>query len=504
MDIQLYYQEKGQGKPFFMLHGNGEDGNYFVHQIDFFAASYRVIAVDTRGHGKSPRGTAPFTISQFADDLMHLFNRLSIQKADVLGFSDGANIALLFALRYPDRVDRLILNGANLFPAGVKPYVQLPIELGYRAAKLFALRSEEAKHHAELLSLMVNDLNISPERLKTLQLPVLVITATRDLVRDSHSRLIAELLPNSVWKKIPGDHFAANKNPAVFNEIVNSFLKEEHPSKIRCIVLDLDGTTLNSSGHLTEHTRDTLERLIQKGIHVVIASGRPFDALPADILDVPGIEYAITSNGAAIYHLPSERCIHRTVLKRDSALGVLQVAEAYGCVLEAFVEGKAYAESVYVKDPVQYGASAASVRYIRRTREPIDHMRQFIMDHSNQLDSIALILKDASEYSRVCNAIEQAVPDVYITSAVDWLLEVSDIHCGKHNAIRYLLEILHLPIETVAAFGDGDNDADMLQEAAVGIAVSNASALCLQAADFVTKSNTEEGVPYGIQELLRL
>ena len=69
MDIQLHYVEKGQGMPLILLHGNGEDGGYFKHQIDHFSGAYRVIAIDTRGHGQSPRGFAPFTIRQFAEDL---------------------------------------------------------------------------------------------------------------------------------------------------------------------------------------------------------------------------------------------------------------------------------------------------------------------------------------------------------------------------------------------------------------------------------------------------
>lgn len=62
MDIELYYQEKGSGEPFILLHGNGEDGSYFEHQTEHFRDRYRVIALDTRGHGKSPRGGAPFTL----------------------------------------------------------------------------------------------------------------------------------------------------------------------------------------------------------------------------------------------------------------------------------------------------------------------------------------------------------------------------------------------------------------------------------------------------------
>ena len=120
-DIQLHYIEQGQGQPLILLHGNGESCDYFEHQVSFFAKDYNVIAIDTRGHGKSPRGEKPFTIVQFAEDLHDFMDEKGITKANLLGFSDGGNIALTFALKYPERIDKMIIDGANLFPRGVKP-----------------------------------------------------------------------------------------------------------------------------------------------------------------------------------------------------------------------------------------------------------------------------------------------------------------------------------------------------------------------------------------------
>ena len=227
MDISLHYLEKGQGKPLILLHGNGEDSSYFVYQVAYFSRFYRVIAIDTRGHGQSPRGTAPFSIQQFAEDLRGFLDQHDIPKAHILGFSDGGNIALTFALHYPERVDRLILNGANLFPAGVKSTVQLPIVLGYHTASLFAKRSPKAKENAALLGLMVKEPNIRPEELNGLTVPTLVIAGTKDMIRESHTRLIARSLPNARLVLLPGDHFIANKEPAAFNRAVRDFLNEE-------------------------------------------------------------------------------------------------------------------------------------------------------------------------------------------------------------------------------------------------------------------------------------
>ena len=103
MEINLNYLEKGTGFPLILLHGNGESLEYFEHQIAYFSKNYRVIALDTRGHGKSPRGEAPFSIRQFAEDLKGFMDQKEIEKAHILGFSDGGNIALTFALKYPGR-----------------------------------------------------------------------------------------------------------------------------------------------------------------------------------------------------------------------------------------------------------------------------------------------------------------------------------------------------------------------------------------------------------------
>ena len=209
------------------LHGNGEDCTYFRNQIDEFARNYHVYALDTRGHGKTPRGDNPFSIRQFADDLRDFMNDHQIERAHLPGFSDGGNIAMIFAMKYPEKVNRLILNGANLDAKGVKRSVQIPIEIGYRIAKHFSQKSEKAKLNTEMLGLMVNDPNIKPEELSSIKAKTLVIAGTRDMIRKSHTQLIARIIPDSKLIFINGDHFVANKNPDDFNSAVLSFLKLE-------------------------------------------------------------------------------------------------------------------------------------------------------------------------------------------------------------------------------------------------------------------------------------
>jgi pimeloyl-ACP methyl ester carboxylesterase len=150
----------------------------------------------------------------------------AIGKAILLGFSDGGNISLTFALKYPERVEKLIIDGANLFPSGVRPLYQWPIEIGYRIAKLFAKKSEQANQNAEMLGLMVNEPHIEPSELARLTMPVLIVAGTKDMIKESHTRLIYKSLPNAKLEIVEGDHFVANKNSALFNRVVEEFLRK--------------------------------------------------------------------------------------------------------------------------------------------------------------------------------------------------------------------------------------------------------------------------------------
>lgn len=226
MNIKLHYTDCGEGEVLILLHGNNEENSIFIHQIAYFSKKYRVIAIDTRGHGKSPRGTKPFTIRQFAEDLYEFMNEHEIKKAHILGFSDGGNIAIIFALRYPEMVGRLILNGANLTEDGIVKEAQVEIQKEYREACEKAKKDRSAIRDMELLGLMVNDPNIDSEELVNIKAKTLVLTGMDDLILPEHSALIAEKIPDAKWVSIPGDHWIANKYFKDFNKVVDEFLNE--------------------------------------------------------------------------------------------------------------------------------------------------------------------------------------------------------------------------------------------------------------------------------------
>ena len=225
-DFLMHYEEKGDGEPLVLLHGNVEDLGYFAGQMEYFRETYRVIALDTRGHGESERGTAPFTLEQFGRDLYDCLRKMETGPVHLLGFSDGGNIALAFGREHPEMVRSLILNGANLDPWGVKLSVQLPIVAGYGMVSLLAPFLRDCRRKKEILGLMVREPHYEKADLEALTMPVLVIAGDRDMIRESHTRRIAREIKGSRLIILPGSHFLAKENKEAFNRAVEAFLDE--------------------------------------------------------------------------------------------------------------------------------------------------------------------------------------------------------------------------------------------------------------------------------------
>ncbi|MBM6855544.1 HAD-IIB family hydrolase [Mediterraneibacter glycyrrhizinilyticus] len=274
--------------------------------------------------------------------------------------------------------------------------------------------------------------------------------------------------------------------------------------RIRCIALDLDRTTLNSEGHLSGDNRKAIEQAISSGIQIAVASGRSLDSLPGEVMEIPGIRYAITSNGAAVYDLKEGVCLRQYKLKAEAVQDILRWTQGEDVTFEAFIDGKPYAEKAYVEDPVRFGAMPRSIPYIQGTRKPTEDMRSFIREHEGELDCIDVVVKSEEYKRRLWKTLEKQVRDVYITSSVKQLLEISDVNAGKNTAAEFLIGYLGLTREELAGFGDGHNDSGLLRYAGIGFAVANASEECREAADRMVASNDEDGVAEGIDYILKV
>lgn len=228
--IRLYYETYGQGEnaPLVVLHGNGGNLAAMRHQIDFFRATRQVIAVDSRGHGRSEMGATPLTYEKIADDVAALLAQLHAAPADVIGWSDGGIVALQLALRHPQRVRRIALSGANLDVAALKPedLASMRAELADVRAKLAAGdRSPRLLQLEQHLVLMVDQTPITPADLRRITCPALVLAGEHDMIPEPSTRAIAAGLPHAQLHIFPGaSHGALQEVPAEFNRVVAEFL----------------------------------------------------------------------------------------------------------------------------------------------------------------------------------------------------------------------------------------------------------------------------------------
>lgn len=272
---------------------------------------------------------------------------------------------------------------------------------------------------------------------------------------------------------------------------------------IKCIALDLDRTTLNAQGKLSKANEEAIRKAVAKGIHVCIASGRAFDTLPQDVVSIPGIEYAITSNGAAVYRIQDKQCLRSYVLTEQSVKKILELTKDFPVTYEGFISGTAYAAKEYIEDPVKFGATEHAVAYVQSTRHLQDDIVSFLKQHDDELDSMDIVVKDEAQKQKVIEVLKAEVEDIYITSSISQLVEISYKDAGKRSGVKFITEYLGLNPKQVAAFGDADNDIDMLEYAGCGIAMENASNGLLAVADAVTLHHDRDGVAYALKNILK-
>jgi 3-oxoadipate enol-lactonase len=258
---ELYYELHGEGPPLILVMGIGYDSSLWtLAQVPVLSTQFQVILVDNRDAGRSSKAIQPYKIADMADDLAGLLNALGIQRSHLLGLSMGGMIALEFALRHRDRLDRLVLAGTGAAPArsAVDPiqvwsWVKANDETGevfggQQFVSLFStafLRNHEAVRDTAAL-LASNPYPMSPEaygrqanayrqfdaldRLAAITAPTLVVVGEQDLLTPPWiAREVAEAIPGARFEVIRGDgssHLVPIECPNEFNRLVLAFLSE--------------------------------------------------------------------------------------------------------------------------------------------------------------------------------------------------------------------------------------------------------------------------------------
>ncbi|MHC5268989.1 alpha/beta fold hydrolase [Enterococcus sp. LJL98] len=224
----LYYEKSGAGDPLFLLHGNGGDGRYFSEQVAVFAQRFTVYAIDSRNHGQSTNTQDFLDFPLMAGDLSELMQAEELKKVNLLGFSDGANLALVFTVLYPEKVQALVLNSGNTQVSGIKAWANVFSLCQVLFYRMLAIFQKKYQVKLRVARLMTGAIGVSERQLRQIVCPVLVIVGRHDVVKLRHSKYLARHIPRASFLRMPsGNHFYARTNPQSFNQAVFAFFDKK-------------------------------------------------------------------------------------------------------------------------------------------------------------------------------------------------------------------------------------------------------------------------------------
>ncbi len=270
---------------------------------------------------------------------------------------------------------------------------------------------------------------------------------------------------------------------------------------IKMIALDLDGTTFNSKGQLTDRTKETLEKAAAKGVYVVVSTGRSYNSLPVAIKEVEGIAYAITSNGAHINHISTGLSVYDDYIHPENIERIIDVVNKYGCGLEVFIDGQAYIDAPTYRDIEVNGCEFRNADYILWSRKPVEDIAALMRENRHKIENCNFCFDGIDKLEEARPEIME-IPYAQITSSFKNNLEIGGPDTSKKTALVELMKRLDIKREELMCCGDAPNDIQMMELAGLGVAMGNAWGGAKDHADYVTDTNDNDGVAKAIEKFV--
>lgn len=285
----------------------------------------------------------------------------------------------------------------------------------------------------------------------------------------------------------------------------------------KLVAIDLDGTMLNSYGMVTESTKQVIKNTINKGIEVIIASGRPIDSIKTIAKEIGSENYFIAGNGALIYDIKKDEIIYEKFMNKQKVLEIIKICEensiSYNIYTEKTIIAKGlkynvlyyYKENLkkeenkktnitIVEDVYEYIKNLENEKFLKIT--VCDETKSVFNSIIRKLRTVEDIdVLDVLHMSR--KMIKQGTEDVPIEY---YYTEISLKDVDKWNAIEYLANKMNISKDEIIAIGDNINDKKMIENAKVGIAMGQSTPVITKIADFVTLNNNEDGVAKALEK----
>lgn len=268
--------------------------------------------------------------------------------------------------------------------------------------------------------------------------------------------------------------------------------------QIKMIGFDLDGTLLSSKKELLPYTRQVLERAVEAGIVILVATGRPYTGIPKELQDFPGIRYALTSNGARILDTKTGEVLIEHLLPLENAKKALEILGKYDTLQEIYFDGQGYADKSKLDNIARYHHNPYMWEYVRSSRIAVPDIRDVIAREQRDMDKLQALFADMEERSAAWKELEQQ-EGIVLVGSLGYNIEINAAGVNKGTGLVALGEMLGIRREEIMACGDGDNDVELLREVGFGVAMGNAEEKVKAAADYITGTNDEEGAAKAIE-----
>lgn len=227
--VKLYYEVYGKGEPLLLIHGNNSSMSAFNKQLDVLSKKYMVIALDSRGQGKSTSDNTKITYELMAEDVNAFLDKIQMKRVNILGWSDGGNIALILAMQHPDKVNKMAVMGTVLYNDDTSVTSETNKLIRKQVKEMEDKGIPDTNMDYRFKMLLLTEPHINPDSLQKIQSPTLVMAGQHDVVKERHTKLIAEKIPHSKVVIFKGaDHEAPEKIPQLFNQTVLDFFEQKN------------------------------------------------------------------------------------------------------------------------------------------------------------------------------------------------------------------------------------------------------------------------------------
>lgn len=279
----------------------------------------------------------------------------------------------------------------------------------------------------------------------------------------------------------------------------------------KLVVVDLDGTILNSYGEISETTKKSVKKCLEKGTKIVIASGRPIDSIKTIANELGLEEYFIAGNGALIYDLKKDGIIYENYMKKEKVLEIIKICEDNSIAYNVYTDKTILTTNLKFNVLYYYKENLKKEENKKTNVSIVENMYNYVKNlNEEKFLKITICDENATIFNSIVRTLKE-INDVEILEVSHmsrkiikqgteeipleyYYTEISAKNVDKWDAVEYLARKLDIKNEEIIAIGDNINDKKMIENAGLGVAMEGSAPDVINVASIVTASNDNNGV----------